>query len=802
VKTSPQSDFATIPAELKVFTRWVNWRSVVRDGKPTKVPLDPKTGGRASCSDPATWGTYEQALARFARGGIDGVGFQLGSPYCGIDLDLCRDRATGDIEPRAQEVINRLDSYTEISPSGTGVHVLVKGSLPPRGRRKGHVEIYSGGRFLTVTGDHVGGTPTTVEHRQVALDGVHAQIFGAGKPSPATAAVAGPSASLSDTEIIERANNAKNGAKFARLWGGDYTEYDSHSEADLALCIMLAFWTGRDAQRIDSLFRRSKLFRPKWDERHAADGRTYGGITVEKAVENTQEVWNSPVAAIHGGSAGGNSRPKIIYSNRQLHDVTCEAVDVLQASNASPFLFVRSGQIARVRNDEESRPIIDAVGQMELRSRLASVSDGVRYRESGEEVNCPPRLDVIQNVLALGEWPFPALQGITETPVLRPDWTIVDTPGYDARTRLLYLPAPSLAVPDVPEEPTDLNVEAALDFLVDVIGDFPFVDESSKANALAMMLTTVVRPAIKGRIPLALVDAPQAGTGKGLLTEAIGIIATGRQAAMMPAPKDEDEWRKRITAILLGGSTVVIIDNVEHAIESPAFAAALTAGEWSDRFLGLSKMVTIPVRATWIVTGNNIILGGDLARRCYWVRLDAKTARPWKRTGFKRPNLLSWVAQNRGEILAALLILARAWFVAGKPDFKVPVVGGFDEWAQVVGGVLGFAGVTGFLKNLDGLYDRVDESSVQWEGFLQFLTSKFEDASFTVKRVAEIAQYDSECIDALPDDIVVTDGDGDFQRRLGKAFSKREGRRFGDRNFHLEKAGMKSRAVKWRVRRG
>jgi len=169
-----RNDFSAIPDELKALVRWVNWRSVERDGKPTKVPIDPKDGRIASCSDPGTWGTFKDALARLSSDSVDGIGFQLGSPYTGIDLDHCRNRKTKKIEPWARAIIWQLNSYTEVSPTGTGVHIIVKGVLPTRGRRKGLVEMYSSGRYLTMTGLHLDGTPVGIEERQAALDDLHA----------------------------------------------------------------------------------------------------------------------------------------------------------------------------------------------------------------------------------------------------------------------------------------------------------------------------------------------------------------------------------------------------------------------------------------------------------------------------------------------------------------------------------------------------------------------------------------------------------------------------------------------------
>lgn len=139
-----------IPEELRPLPRWVNWHYREKQGKLTKVPLDPRNGGAASCDDPTTWGTLEQALDRLSRGKVDGIGFQLGAPYVGIDLDKCRVPETGVIEPWAQEIIRTQNSYTEISPSGCGVHIWVSGTLPVGGRRKGRIEMYDAGRYLTV----------------------------------------------------------------------------------------------------------------------------------------------------------------------------------------------------------------------------------------------------------------------------------------------------------------------------------------------------------------------------------------------------------------------------------------------------------------------------------------------------------------------------------------------------------------------------------------------------------------------------------------------------------------------------
>lgn len=794
-----------IPRELKDIDRWVGWQYRERKGRVTKVPLDPRTGREASCDEPDTWGTLQQAVDRVNQGEADGIGFQLGPPYVGIDLDRCRNPETGVIETWAESIIQSIGSFAEISPSRTGVHIWTKGSLPKGGRRKGHVEIYDRGRYFTVTGQHLKRTPDTIKERQSELLVLHADLFA--NPNGKAKAGAEPRFAepsvLTDAQLINRAKSAKNGRKFSRLWAGEWeADYDSQSEADLALCSMLAFWTGPNSGRIDKLFQQSGLYRNKWDERHNADGQTYGQITVDKAIEQPAEECTSHGQGEDVGpqAEGAISRlPVIQVNDRQLRTITDDAVRALAAANDPPALFVRGGHLVQIRSDETGHSAIQVVTEAQLRARLAEISNTVRSFKN-EVRDCFPPLQLIENILALGAWPFPPLRTIVEVPVLRPDGSVLDRRGYDAATQLVYSPAVGLGGLAVPSAPSRSEVASALGLVEEMIGEFPFADQPDKANLLATALTPILRPAIPGPTPLALIDAPQAGTGKGLLAEVITLVGAGRVAAMMVGPRDEDEWRKHITAVLSGGKPVIVIDNVEHRLESAPLAAALTAHEWSDRILGLSKEVTVPVRVTWIATGNNVQLGGDIPRRCYRIRLDAKVSRPWKRTGFKHPDLLAWVCEHRGELLLALLSLARAWYAAGKPQAPTPVIGSFEHWAHTVGGVLHYGGMTGFLANLEEMYESSDQSTPQWEAFLQTLATAFGGCCFTVKELKQRIDADPALRETVPDELADgLDKPGSFQRRLGHAFSRRVGTRYGDAGIRVERAGEEKRATKWRV---
>ncbi|WP_226007449.1 hypothetical protein [Natrinema salinisoli] len=290
-------DEITVPEMLRTRDQWICWKETKRNGETTKVPIDPQTAGFASTTDEGTWSDFEGALEYVESGStpVDGVGFVFttSDPLVGVDLDDCRDPDTGRPTEQAKTIVGQLDSYTEVSPSGTGYHVLVRGELPEGRNRCGHVEMYDHARYFTVTGDLVSGTPTQIEYRQRELEEVHSMYVresddGVPEESPPES---GSAPSLSDDELLEKARNASNGDKFDRLWNGSTVGYTSQSEADMALCCLLAFWTGGHAVQMDRLFRRSKLDRPKWGEVHFADGSTYGEKTITRAIEHTSEFY-------------------------------------------------------------------------------------------------------------------------------------------------------------------------------------------------------------------------------------------------------------------------------------------------------------------------------------------------------------------------------------------------------------------------------------------------------------------------------------------------------------------------------
>lgn len=179
----------------------------------------------------------------------------------------------------------------------------------------------------------------------------------------------------------------------------------------------------------------------------------------------------------------------------------------------------------------------------------------------------------------------------------------------------------------------------------------------------------------------------------------------------------EEEWRKRLTASLSEAPTFVMLDNIRQKLDSAALAAVLTTQTWTDRILGRSEVITLPVKCVWLASGNNPMLTTEMARRTIRIRLDSTHARPWQRTGFKHENLRKWVLSNREKVLWCLLTLVQSWIAAGQPQAG-QTLGNYEQWAEVIGGILGNAGFKGFLGNLDEMYDSADEEAREWEDFV------------------------------------------------------------------------------------
>ena len=297
-----------LPEKLMRFGMWRQW--VVRRGKVPYNPCDFGVGSLAKSNDPETWGTLQEALEALRLGDFDGLGFEfvIFAPgtlrVSGIDLDHVI-REDGSLEPFAAEIVELMDSYTEYSPSGTGLHILCETALEDIGRKKGindtcGIEMYNHRRYFTITGKILG-EPKDVEERTAEFQEIYERYFvsasqaqsrqSQSRPEVFSRAVVTKSrnngvSGLTDWELIAKMFNSRRGTEIQRLFEGDWSSYRTQSEADLALVSHLLFWTQQDEARVDSLFRQSGLMRSKWDR------EDYRERTIELALRNSVGVYS------------------------------------------------------------------------------------------------------------------------------------------------------------------------------------------------------------------------------------------------------------------------------------------------------------------------------------------------------------------------------------------------------------------------------------------------------------------------------------------------------------------------------
>lgn len=278
-----------IPEEIKPLKQWCCYKLIPDDSRPgkfKKIPINAVTGGQAQSNNPETWCNYETAFKNSNK--YNGLGFFFANGYFGVDIDGVEEDIeaykNGEEENIIYEFIHTLNSYSEYSVSGKGIHIICKGKLPASGRRKANVEMYSEGRFFIMTGNIAAEYIDIVDCTE-SIKALHSKYI-ATKPQVNKIIPI----NLSDNEIIKLASNSKQGSAFKLLWSGNWEGlYNSQSEADIAFCNMLAFWCQRDAQVMDSLFRQSGLYREKWDRKQA--GSTYGAITISKAISDCRNTY-------------------------------------------------------------------------------------------------------------------------------------------------------------------------------------------------------------------------------------------------------------------------------------------------------------------------------------------------------------------------------------------------------------------------------------------------------------------------------------------------------------------------------
>lgn len=408
-------------------------------------------------------------------------------------------------------------------------------------------------------------------------------------------------------------------------------------------------------------------------------------------LRRTERKQGKPEPETVSGSHRPTDREPIVVANDEKR-VNDEALDALASH---PDLYRRGEVLVHVVRSEGPKgavvrppgsPRIVPLHEAVLREMLAERIDFKKWVSAGQtrelRSTTPPQ-PCCRAILHRGQWPqIRPLEGMTECPVLRPDGSILQEPGYDEATGLLF--SPNARFREVPGLPTAQQTRSALQDLLGVVDDFPFLNETHRASWLSSLLTPLARHAFPGPSPFYLIDSNTRGSGKGLLVSTTSLIATGRDIPRLPHCQQPEEQRKAILGVAIAGFPTMLIDNVDGQFGSAVLDAAFTATEWRDRLLGRSRVVTAPLSAIWYVTGNNVVVVGDTTRRCLRIRLESPHEHPEERTDFKHPDLLRWVQRRRAQLTAAALTVLRAYTAAKRPDQGLTPWGSFEGWSDLV----------------------------------------------------------------------------------------------------------------------
>ena len=413
-----------------------------------------------------------------------------------------------------------------------------------------------------------------------------------------------------------------------------------------------------------------------------------------------------------------------------------------------------------------------------------------------------PPSDLLNAVLANPD-SFPELRIVTDVPVMLPDGTVIDKPGYHATGGVLYEPAPGFERIAIPEAPTRADAEAALATLCEPLEDFPFADDVHFWAALAGLLTPIVRTAIDGPVPAIVVDARQSGSGKTQYAKNVAAIATG-----VPGPvrsfRSDIEMEKRIATCVKLGTLVEILDNIDAVVGGSSLEGALTAKQWSGRELGKNAEIRGQMLTCFFMTGNNIAVHNDMIRRILYVKLESALERPEQRNDWSHPNPDAWILENRARFLAAALTLCKAYFVADKPDLDLPPFGSFDDWSGLVRSAIVWAGGADPCLSTDGLQERLDPETEAYRTMLSIIAPEFGNRSFTTKDILDLhdtCDFPTDMAEVLADAIATLTQTGAAASQLVKlslVLRTKAGSVHGGKQ--LDRDGKCNIGVKWRIK--
>lgn len=497
-----------------------------------------------------------------------------------------------------------------------------------------------------------------------------------------------------------------------------------------------------------------------------------------------------------------DDKPRLFAQEPDLSLITRQAWDAMLSVNEPPRWFRQSCIPTRIEEDDDGHYIITELTQARLRHEMAEIASWYKLDKGNERPAHPP-IAVISNMLARPNIPLPVIERIVTCPVFSAHGNLFLNTGYNPETHLYH---------ESTLELTEMSIDEARDTILnDLLGDFPFADVPSLAHTVAFLLLPLVRPMVDGSTPLHLFDSPMPGTGKGLLARICCLVAIGREPATTPAGKDDEEWRKRITAQLLAGASHIAIDNVTTPIDSGVLASALTEPLWSDRILGRSQQVQLPNRAIWSAAGNNIQTSQEIARRSLWIRLDSNSEKPWTRDAadFTHPDIEQWVRTERPRLISAAVSLIQAWIQAGRKPFSGRAKGSYGPWSRVIGGILEHSGIPGFLDNDTEFFDVVAGDNDVFGAFVETWESLYGEEPTETSILFRLASHPDDPRDGSLDssmqwrdlltDLLGAGNQASRSARFGKLLANKRGVVVA--GCKIEKAQILHGRSQWRLSR-
>lgn len=482
---------------------------------------------------------------------------------------------------------------------------------------------------------------------------------------------------------------------------------------------------------------------------------------------------------------------KVFAQEKNLSKLVDKTWAALESCNqTNPTLFRFGNSISRIESDDNGIKFVRGMNEHGLRYEVARrvLFYTLEGKGSLVEVDALPPAHCIRGLIATPDKPLPILKRLVVTPVFDSEGNLETTPGYSEKSKTYYIPNKESEGIEISQKPSESEIEVAARFITDdLLVDFPFVRDADRAHAIALFLLIPARNLIIGSTPLHAIDATSQGTGKGLLTNLVlGPWVT--RVNKMTEASSQDEWRKRIFAKLLQSPLDFVFDNVKNKLCSSAFEAALTAENFEDRVLGDSEVKSIPVNCAWVATGNNLQFDSEMARRTIRIRMDSQHEQPWLREEFKHKDIEAWAKANQRRLVWAGLTMIQAWVVAGRPSGD-KVLGSYENWSKVIGGILKVCKIDGFLENLQEFYLESDVESERIKAFIALWQERYGLAE--IKSSDLLTEATEAGIDLGPGN------DRSVKTRLGALVASLRGKVFG--GLVITKCGVIAGSQQWRL---